>query len=52
MVKRQSMLEDHVGIKPASKLKDLSRDAVYRVTHPEEVYKMEERKRKLRKKRF
>jgi hypothetical protein len=46
------MLENHLGIKCASKLKDLSKKGLYDVTHVEEKWKREERERKMRKKRF
>ena len=51
-IRRQEMLENHLGIKCASKLKDLSKKGLYDVTHVEEKWKREERERKMRKKRF
>ena len=39
LIERQSRLEDHIGIKPASKLSDLSKEGLHRVTHPEDRYK-------------
>lgn len=57
MVKRLSLLESHVGIEPASKLANLSKEGIYDVTHPierwERLEKEENEKKKERlKKRF
>jgi len=39
LIERQSRLEDHIGIKPASKLADLTKEGLHKVTHPEERWK-------------
>ncbi len=49
MIERTARLEDHVGIKPATKLTDLSKKGLYDATHPQEKWnKMDQLKKSKR----